>query len=349
MKDATPQRLALILAVILSAIVIVIFLAIEVFESLHMYWFIPIVIFIALSVLFYYIIRYALEKFIYNRIKLIYKTIHRQKLLKEEKKDQMLSLHDDIIGSVDREVSQWAINRKEEIEELMKMELYRREFLGNVSHELKTPLFNIQGFLLTLLDGGINDPEINYSYLEKSSKNIDRMITIIEELEMISRLETGEATPIFTQFSVVSLIKEVFELLEPIAQQSGIKLMLATDYSENLIVSADKEKIRQVFINLIENSLKYGKPGGRTKISIYDMDENYLIEVSDNGVGIQEQHIPRLFERFYRIDKHRSRSQGGSGLGLAIVKHIVEAHNQTVNVRSAHGVGSTFSFTLKRE
>ncbi len=228
------------------------------------------------------------------------------------------------------------------------MEVYRREFLGNVSHELKTPLFNMQGFILTLLDGGINDPNINLNFLQKSQKNIERMITIVEDLEVISRLETGEATPILSNFSILSLVKEVMEFLEPKASERQIKLMLANDYHETMLVKADKEKIRTVVTNLIENSIKYGSPGGRTKVSFYDMDENYLIEISDNGVGIEEKHLARLFERFYRIDRHRSRSQGGSGLGLAIVKHILEAHEQTINVRSAPGFGSTFSFTLKK-
>jgi two-component system phosphate regulon sensor histidine kinase PhoR len=228
------------------------------------------------------------------------------------------------------------------------MEVYRREFLGNVSHELKTPLFNMQGFILTLLDGGINDASVNLDYLQKSQNNIERMITIVQDLEVISRLETGEATPLLSTFSITLLVKEVFEFLEPKASERSIKLLFAAEYNDTMTVRADKEKIRTVITNLIDNSIKYGTTGGRTKVSFYNMDENYLIEISDNGVGIDEQHISRLFERFYRVDKHRSRAQGGSGLGLAIVKHIMEAHNQTVNVRSTPGIGSTFAFTLKR-
>jgi two-component system phosphate regulon sensor histidine kinase PhoR len=249
---------------------------------------------------------------------------------------------------VNEEVAIWANDRKEEIDELKKMEVYRREFLGNVSHELKTPLFNLQGFVLTLMDGGIHDPKINLDFLGKSQKNIERMITIVEDLEVISRLETGEATPLLVNFSIPALVREVFEFLEPKAGERKIRLLFAADYNDNMLVRADKEKIRTVITNLVLNSIKYGIEGGRTKVSFYDMDENYLIEISDNGVGIHEKHISRLFERFYRVDKHRSRAQGGSGLGLAIVKHIIEAHNQTINVRSAPGVGSTFSFTLAK-
>lgn len=324
------------------------FVIFEVIESKPYYGFLVSAALVILVVIQYNVLRYSLERFIYSRIKLVYKSIHKQKLNKDDKKEQITSIHGDIIGKVNEEVENWANDRKEEIDELRKMEVYRREFLGNVSHELKTPLFNLQGFILTLMDGGIHDPKINIDFLEKSQKNIERMITIVEDLEVISRLETGEATPLLSSFSIPALVREVFELLEPKATEKEIKLLFAAEYTDNMIVRADKEKIRTVLTNLLENSIKYGKEGGRTKVSFYDMDENYLIEISDNGVGIEEQHISRLFERFYRVDKHRSRAQGGSGLGLAIVKHIIEAHEQTINVRSAPGIGSTFSFTLKK-
>ncbi len=348
MSEITPKRLALILAVLLSLMAAVMFFIFSGMALKQNYWALISVTFLVLILAQYFILRYALEKFIYDRIKLVYKTIHRQKLNKDDKKEQIISIHGDIIGKVNEEVESWANDRKVEIDELKKMEVYRREFLGNVSHELKTPLFNMQGFILTLMDGGIHDPKVNLDFLEKSQKNIERMITIVEDLEVISRLETGEATPLLSTFSITALVREVKEFLEPKASERMIKLSFAAEYNDNMMVRADKEKIRTVFTNLMDNSIKYGITGGRTKVSFYDMDENYLIEISDNGVGIEDNHIPRLFERFYRVDKHRSRAQGGSGLGLAIVKHIVEAHNQTINVRSAPGVGSTFSFTLKK-
>jgi two-component system phosphate regulon sensor histidine kinase PhoR len=348
MSETTPKQLALILAILLSLMAAVIFVLFEEILINQYYWLLISGAFILLIILQYIILRYSLERFIYDRIKLVYKAIHKQKLNKDDKKGQISSIHGDIIGKVNEEVENWANDRKEEIDELKKMEVYRREFLGNVSHELKTPLFNLQGFVLTLMDGGIHDPKINLDFLEKSQKNIERMITIVEDLEVISRLETGEATPLLSNFSITMLVREVMEFLEPKASERGIKLLFAAEYNDSMIVRADKEKIRTVLTNLILNSIKYGITGGRTKISFYDMDENYLIEISDNGVGIEEQHISRLFERFYRVDKHRSRAQGGSGLGLAIVKHIIEAHNQTINVRSAPGIGSTFSFTLKK-
>jgi two-component system phosphate regulon sensor histidine kinase PhoR len=348
MAETTPKRLAIILSVILSLLAAALFLLFERIESKPYYWFLVPAALIILIFVQYYVLRYSLERFIYSRIKLVYKSIHKQKLSKDDKKGHIASIHGDIIGKVNEEVENWANDRKEEIDELKKMELYRREFLGNVSHELKTPLFNLQGFILTLMDGGIHDPNVNIDFLNKSQKNIERMITIVEDLEVISRLETGEATPLLSSFSITVLAREVMEFLEPTATENQIKLLFAAEYNDNMIVSADKEKIRTVLTNLMLNSIKYGKDGGRTKVSFYDMDENYLIEISDNGVGIDEQHISRLFERFYRVDKHRSRAQGGSGLGLSIVKHIIEAHNQTINVRSAPGVGSTFSFTLKK-
>lgn len=348
MPETPPKRLALILAILLSLMAAVVFLIFAGIVIEKYYWLLIISTFLILIVIQYLILRYALERFIYDRIKLVYKAIHKQKLNKDDKKEHITSIHGDIINKVNEEVENWANDRKEEIDELKKMEVYRREFLGNVSHELKTPLFNMQGFILTLMDGGIHDPKINLDFLQKSQKNIERMITIVEDLEVISRLETGEATPLHSNFSITMLVREVMEFLEPKASERNIKLLFAAEYNDTMLVRADKEKIRTVLTNLILNSVKYGTDNGRTKVSFYDMDENYLIEISDNGVGIEENHISRLFERFYRVDKHRSRAQGGSGLGLAIVKHIIEAHDQTINVRSAPGIGSTFSFTLKK-
>ena len=295
----------------------------------------------------YFIYRYILEKFIYDKIKLIYKTIHTLKS-KITFKEMDLSLNKDIISKVNEEVSEWAQDRKQEIEELKKLEVYRREFLGNVSHELKTPLFNIQGYILTLLDGGLDDPSINKEYLERSGKNIERMISIVEDLEVISRFETGEMKLDVINFDVVALATDVIELLEVKARKKNIRMNLSREYEKPLFVRADKERIRQVLINLLDNSIKYGTETGKTKVSFFDMDENLLIEVTDNGIGVDSKDISRLFERFFRVDKSRSREQGGSGLGLAIVKHILEAHKQTINVRSTIGVGTTFAFTLQK-
>jgi two-component system phosphate regulon sensor histidine kinase PhoR len=241
----------------------------------------------------------------------------------------------------------WAEDRKDEIERLKKLEVYRKEFLGNVSHELKTPIFNIQGYVLTLLDGGLEDPSINRNYLERAEKSIDRMITIVDDLEAISQLETGELQIDQERFDIVALAKDVADAQEMKATARGIILTFPED-SKPIFVYGDRFRIRQVFVNLIVNSVKYGKEYGETKIRFYDVGENIVIEIADNGIGIEKQHLARLFERFYRVDKSRSREQGGTGLGLAIVKHIIEAHGQTINVMSTEGAGTVFTFTLKK-
>jgi two-component system phosphate regulon sensor histidine kinase PhoR len=251
------------------------------------------------------------------------------------------------IDNLMQEILAWADDRKNEIERLKKLEVYRKEFLGNVSHELKTPVFNIQGYVLTLLDGGLEDPSINRNYLERAEKSVDRMITIIDDLEAISQLETGELQIEPERFDIAALAKDVADAQEMKATAKGIILTLPED-QKSMFVFADRFRIRQVIVNLIVNSVKYGKEYGETKIRFYDVGENIMIEIADNGIGIAKEHLPRLFERFYRVDKSRSREQGGTGLGLAIVKHIIEAHNQSINVMSTEGAGTVFSFTLKK-
>lgn len=250
------------------------------------------------------------------------------------------------IDNLNREILAWADDRKNEIERLKKLEVYRKEFLGNVSHELKTPIFNIQGYVLTLLDGGLEDETINRDYLMRAEKSIDRMITIVDDLEAISQLETGELQIEPERFDITALGKDVCEAQEMKATSKGIILTLQN--SKPIYVFADKFRIRQVLANLIVNSVKYGKEYGETKIRIYDSGNTVSIEISDNGIGIAKEHLPRLFERFYRVDKSRSREMGGTGLGLAIVKHIIEGHNQNINVMSTEGAGTTFLFTLKK-
>jgi two-component system, OmpR family, phosphate regulon sensor histidine kinase PhoR len=347
MRYSDPRRLSMMVATAVTALVaLMIFLLSALEQPIAWYYIIP-----GLLVLFfvsYWIFRFALEKFIYEKIRIIYKTIHSLKRPKEAEKYK-ISIRDDTIEQVNQEVLEWGQDRTKEIEELKKLAVYRREFIGNVSHELKTPIFNIQGYVLTLLDGGLDDPTINREYLLRTEKSINRMIAIVEDLEAIAQLESGELKLNFKKFDLVALAREVIDFLEIKARKRNFRIFLAEAYEKPIFVSADKERIRQVFINLIDNSLKYGpKQGGKTKISFFDMDEHILIEVTDNGIGISQQDIPRVFERFYRTDKGRSREQGGTGLGLAIVKHIIEAHEQTINVRSTIEVGTTFGFTLKK-
>jgi len=305
---------------------------------------------LTISIFTYFIIYQTLESFIYKKIKLVYKTIHRLKRGKTLNEDEFAN-HVDLFEDVNKEVLEWARINKDEIQNLKALEKYRKDYIGNVSHELKTPIFNIQGYILTLLEGGIYDKEINIKYLEKSAKVIDRMISMVKDLETISALESKIVEIQPYKFNILDLAKEVTDFLEVKAKKRGINLHLAKGISDNnILVLADKERIKQVLINLIDNAINYiGEPHNPyVKISFYDMDEHFLVEISDNGIGISMENIPHLFDRFYRVDTARSRNQGGTGLGLSIVKHIIEAHNQTINVRSSVGIGTTFSFTLKK-
>ena len=295
----------------------------------------------------YWVIRTILEKYIYRRVKLIYKTIRSSKLSTPQK---TISLADNsqVLDSVEEEVAEWAESREKEINTLKTLEEYRKRYLGNVSHELKTPIFSIQGFVHTLLDGALEDPNVNRRYLERAASNVDRLLTIVYDLETITKLESGELMLEIKKFDIKELVQEVFDDLEIRARERGMQLTFKEGADKSFMVKGDPEYIRQVLNNLIFNSIKYGRDGGVTKASFYDMHNHVLIEISDNGIGIAEHHLKHLFDRFYRVDKSRSRQLGGSGLGLSIVKHILEVHDQTINVRSTPGMGSTFGFTLDK-
>lgn len=294
----------------------------------------------------YFLYQLAVDKFIYKKIKLIFKTIPA---FRSGKPKKAKFFQYDSIDGINEAVLEWGKKQRLEIEELKKMANYRREFLGNISHELKSPIFNIQGYVLTLLDGGLDDPNINKDFLLRTEKSVNRLIAIVDDLEEISKLESGELKLNRTNFDLCELTKEVLDFLEMKAGQYNATVTLDRKNLKSVLVLADKKRIRQVLINLIENAIKYGdKDTNKIVIRYFDMDENFLVEVKDNGSGISEENLPRVFERFYRIDKGRSREMGGTGLGLAIVKHIIEAHDQTISVRSKLGQGTTFSFTLKK-
>ncbi len=295
----------------------------------------------------YFSILFYVKKYIYRKIKLIYKSIHKFKL-QPEAKNKELDVDTDIIQEVEKEVANWALEQQTEINTLKEMESYRRLYLGNVSHELKTPIFNIQGFIHTLIEGALYDDNINMRYLQRAAKNVERLNTIVTDLEAINKLESGTLAMEMQVFDLKELVGEVFEDLEIKVKEQNIKLIYKEGANQNFKVEADREAIRQVLVNLIENSIKYGKKGGRTKVGFYDMDSRILVEIADSGIGISQEHLNHVFDRFYRADKSRSRQIGGSGLGLSIVKHIIEAHKQTINVRSSTGIGSTFGFTLKK-
>ena len=239
--------------------------------------------------------------------------------------------------------------RLKEINILKDQENYRREFLGNVSHELKTPLFTIQGYILTLIEGALKDKKVRGKYLRRSAKGVDRLISIVKDLDLITQFESGIKTVDKTDFNIYELIENVYELMEFESEKNNTKLLVNNENNTPVMVNADKERILQVLINLVVNSIKYGKEGGYTEVKVEEYDrDRIIIRVKDNGEGIEDEHLPRLFERFYRIDKNRSRKKGGSGLGLSIVKHIIEAHQEQIFVDSKIGQGTEFSFTLQK-
>ena len=296
----------------------------------------------------FFVFYYLIEKYIYSKIKLIYKLIHNLKLGRDLRDALGEHISADPINDVEQEVKEWAKLKKIEIDELRTQEKFRRDFLSNISHEFKTPLFAIQGYIEAIQDDDFEDMDMVKDFLTKASRNVDRLSYLIKDLDEISRLETGEMAINFTKFKISDLIKEILESMELKAKQHKIKLVFKQKYDEPISVNADREKITQVLTNLIDNSFKYGKENGSTSISLFELHDQVLVEVTDDGIGIEEKNLPRLFERFFRTDTSRSRQIGGSGLGLAIVKHIIEAHQQTINVRSTEGLGSTFGFTLQK-
>lgn len=287
------------------------------------------------------LVRWLVDQFIYSKIKLIYKNI-------TDVKSRPGDLKNVGLRKVKKDVYQWDQNRENEIQKLMIRESYRRQFVGNVAHELKTPIFNIQGYIDTLLDGAIDDQQINRKFLERANKSVNRMIHIVEDLDEITKLEGGKIELEETPVDITELIVDIVDGLEMKAKKRDVTITVRHPQKGRYWVEVDVEKIKQVLINLIVNAIKYGREGGEVLVRTYDMDKNILVEVADDGNGIPQKHLNKIFERFYRVDKSRDRDKGGSGLGLSIVKHIIEAHGQTVNVRSTEGKGTTFSFTLKK-
>ena len=346
MPRSTPSQVAIQSAFLIAVTSTALVLVILFFLSFEFSWLAGALIFISIGITSYSWIYWSIEKFIYQKIKIIYKTIHRFKSGKDVTKD--ISMTDDMLAEVNKDVMRWAEGRIQEIRDLRQKDSFRKEFIGNLSHELKTPVFSIQGYILTLLEGALEDPENNRKFLEKAAKGVDRITLLLQDLDSITRIESGMLKLNKEKFDLVELTKEMFDSVEQKAKKSSITLKLNNPGGNPVLVNADRSKIAQVLTNLLVNSLNYGTEGGYCKLRFYDMDENVLIEVADNGIGISEEHLSRVFERFYRVDKSRSRNVGGSGLGLAIVKHIIEGHGQTINVRSTEGVGSTFSFTLEK-
>ena len=348
-RNPTPQQITIYTALYTSSTVLIVMLGYAILTDSWQSWLLLVLVTLTTFITAFYVFRFYLRKYIYRKIKVIYKSIHSLKMPKNQKqkiKDFDFDSH--IIDEVEKQVIEWAAQKLEEEAQLAPMDDYRRNLLGNISHELKTPIFNIQGYLHTLLDGAIDDNRVNKKYLKRAAQNLERLNSIVEDLDIISQIEGQQMEMELQRFDIHKLALEVLDDLELKAQNKTIRLKIKEGCDRPYFVDADRDRIRQVLDNLVNNAIKYGNQNGYVQIGFYDMDNNLLIEVSDNGIGIENQHLNRLFERFYRVDKARSREEGGTGLGLSIVKHIIEAHHQTINVRSSKMVGSTFGFTLEK-
>ena len=341
MTNLSLKQLAAIAALCISMLVAIIVLFMS--EG----WQAAAIAFIITFIFAYYFISFVFDKFIDRRIKLIYKFINQTKASKRQETYYKYILPKKTIGEVQQDVERWAAQHTEEIDKLKNNEEFRKDFLLNLSHEFKTPIFAIQGYVDTLLAGALSNPAVNKQFLERTASNVDRMVNLLEDLDEITSLESGQQPLQKTSFVIQNIIKEVYESLQIHIAAKNIKPLFKRGAELPVYVFGDREKIRQVLTNLVENAVKYGKENGTITASIDKTDKNQaLIEISDDGVGIAEEHLSRIFERFYRTDSARSRNVGGSGLGLAICKHIIEAHNQTIHVRSQVNIGTTIGFTL---
>jgi len=340
-KNLSPKELSAFTSLVLSVPISLGFLI------LHKNWITGLVSFILIFLGSYFLILSIIQNFIYRKIKLIYKFINQTKASKKEEMYYKYILPKKSIDEVREDVEAWAEQRSMEIESLKKNETFRKEFLQNLSHEFKTPVFAIQGYVDTLLQGAMENPETNRRFLEKTAKNTERLVMLLKDLDEISKLERGELKLYKEYFVIQDLVREVFESLFWKAEQQNISFSFKKGCEQPLTVFADKEKIRQVLNNLVDNSIKYGKRGGTVVASMYNTDDkNILVEISDDGMGISEKNLNRVFERFFRTAEGRGRDVSGSGLGLSICKHIVEAHGHNIHVRSKENVGTTIGFTL---
>lgn len=341
MTVKTKENASLILALLSAVITAVIMLL------CGLVWWKVLVVAVAVFVVMALFSLYMIKAYVAYKLKPIYSMVLSRQVHTTEIVDELKDKH---VESISEELTAWADDNDKEISRLKQSEAFRRQYLGNVAHELKTPIFNIQGYISTLLDGGLEDELINRKYLERAEKSIDRLINIVNDLDTINKLENDMNRLKMERFDIVALAKEIVEQLEMEAAKRNIKVSVkgADSLPSSFWVKADKHFTGQVLVNLIINSINYGKEGGSTRIRFRDMLDKILIEVEDTGVGIAKEDLPRIFERFYRVDKGRSREQGGTGLGLAIVKHIVEAHGERITVRSELGAGTTFAFPLKK-
>lgn len=311
--------------------------------AVHWWW--PVVYATTTFFTVFFVMSAALHRFITARLQVLFRMVHDLKT--GEGSDTRAVLDSDVIGGVESAVEDWALAKRTEISELKQRERFRREFIGNLAHEMKTPLHNMQGYIDTLLDGGLEDPKVNRDFLQRAARGTERLIKIVEDLDMIAKLEGGVVELKKGPVDLAVFVRD--QLADAMRRAAGKGIQLSSELEEGPRVLIDPDRMEQVFTNLIDNAINYGRPGGRVVIRAIDIEGGQvMVEVSDNGIGIAPEHLPRLFERFYRVDKSRARVQGGSGLGLAIVKHIIEAHGQSITVKSRPGEGTTFAFTLER-
>lgn len=342
-KRITPRVLAILIGLLSLAMPLVL-LSVALFKHQSDRTVFLLFSLLSIFIVNFVMISYVLNSFIIKRITPIYGKIEEM----ENLDDEFFRMEDrDMIGDLDEKVMQWAKNKALENKRLRENDIVRKEFVGNVAHELKTPVFNIQGYIDTLLDGGIDDKEINMKYLQRTEKNVNRLIATIKDIDTISRLESGRVMIDFEKFDIVNLLHEVVEMQERLTRKFQVELVFEEPVSPPVYVLGDQEKVYELLHNLITNSIKYGKPGGKSVISMREENEKIWVKVRDNGIGIAAEHLPHIFSRFYRVDKSRSRDRGGSGLGLAIVKHIVEAHNETITVNSKVDKGTVFEVSLE--
>jgi two-component system phosphate regulon sensor histidine kinase PhoR len=346
MKIETPKEVALVIALVIALLTLVIFGVVHLFFAPDLPIFTFVVVLVVIFGAGYFIAWWAVETFLHGKILLLFRTIHSTDQTEEKFKDVVKAK--DALAEVQKDVEEWASVKQSEIQMLKEQAKFRRDFIGNLAHELKTPIFNMQGYLLTLIEGGLEDKKINHDYLNRADKNLERLIALVEDLDSISKLESGNEVIKMAKFNMVELVEEVFSLFELRAQERTISLRFNKKYDKPIFVKGDKSKVLQVLTNLITNAINYGKDGGYCEVRFFDMSHNILVEVADDGIGVPPENLPRLFERFYRVDKSRSRHEGGTGLGLAICKHIIESHGQTISARSVIEKGTTFSFTLEK-
>lgn len=336
------MAISLMLTLVLSALSLVLMVVLDQLP----YWpylllFVPLCFGVAFTITYFMIM-----VFLQNKVRMIYRTMHE--LRNKKSRGGRVNMDTDVLGEIGKDAQDWATERRKEIAELEERELYRREFIGNLSHELKTPLFNIQGYILTLLEGGLEDPKVNREFLGRAAKSVDRLTRIVDDMDMISKLESGVLDMQIERIDLMGVIEDAVQSMSIRAEEMDMEILVKKPVDKPIYVMADQSRLGQVIMNLLTNSIRYGKEDGHVWIDVLDIEGQLWVEVKDDGIGISREHLPRLFERFYRIGSSRSRHEGGSGLGLAIVKHIIDAHDQTITVASAKGKGTTFTFTLQK-